>query len=767
MVSSTSALSIFPVCADNSDSPPAASPEAGREPDNALSFASRLDQWRSQSEADKTARRPQSRLPDTEADTREVQSDSDTSDAPDVFASASEATAKTADAEPSEEISGISDDAGDKEEKDRIDKAATPASAVLAPLTPDALNSPAFLAAIAAAPIAAAIPTAATTVTPVTPSGNTQVIAVVPANDKLASATTGVATPPVAGANGANVTPTTQGVTPIIPPVAMDSRAALNATPGVDNASPLASNLLSALTPLVPSVAKGNANLAAAITPNVSGGAVPNTPTPPNRNTSALPIAEAGAQNNPATGNTVNNSGGANAAIGAQPVPSGTSQLPVTSPISISQAATVPPPGKEQVTVTFPADTSAKNVAQTPAALEQTGVSGQDNQPAQPSGKQNLGGIERLLTLSNARTASSAVEDAKQTGAAKSGTPTDAGAQPVAAPQIDTTQNASSSATRFAAESSLTGRPGVPAAGNPAQSGTPAPTATAATTQTATPLTLASADLDSVGKPGVAAQALHGLTGTPGLPISSPTSNSQGGIGIAGENGFASLAQASTLADSDAGEQNGQGDTQSSGNEPAFAAETRTAKTTDAASSASFAVTRASEDIAAPAQSASTGNTSQVDRAHVVEQVTRHLETMRLTNDSGEMRLRLNPHNLGSVQVTIAAHQDGVVARIAVESAQVQQVMEGAKEHLRAGLEARGLRVQSVEVTVTPNMLGDNSAAFSGQRNWQTAGAQDGAAWQSGYGRQTSPPIEAVPLAAPAAYASRAALPDSRLDCRA
>ncbi len=267
----------------------------------------------------------------------------------------------------------------------------------------------------------------------------------------------------------------------------------------------------------------------------------------------------------------------------------------------------------------------------------------------------------------------------------------------------------------------------------------------------------------------MAAQALHGLTGTPGLnlPVSSSASSSQGENGIAGGNNFASFAQASTLANSDAGEQNGQDDSQSSGNEPAFAAETRSAKTADAASSASFAITRASEDAAAPAQSASSGNSSPIDRAHVVEQVTRHLETMRLTNDSGEMRLRLNPHNLGSVQVTIAAHQDGIVARIAVESAQVQQVMEGAKEHLRAGLEARGLRVQSLEVTVTPNMLGDNSAAFSGQRNWQTAGAQDGAAWQSGYGRRTAPQVEAVPLAAPAALASRAALSDSRLDCRA
>ena len=122
-----------------------------------------------------------------------------------------------------------------------------------------------------------------------------------------------------------------------------------------------------------------------------------------------------------------------------------------------------------------------------------------------------------------------------------------------------------------------------------------------------------------------------------------------------------------------------------------------------------------------------TSASSSIDRAQVISQVTQHLETMRLSNGNGEMRIQLNPEHLGNVQVSVATHQDGVVARIAVESAQIQQVMDGAREHLRSTLEARGVRVNSVEVTVTQNPVGSDSgsnAAFAGQRQWQASADQ-------------------------------------------
>ena len=107
---------------------------------------------------------------------------------------------------------------------------------------------------------------------------------------------------------------------------------------------------------------------------------------------------------------------------------------------------------------------------------------------------------------------------------------------------------------------------------------------------------------------------------------------------------------------------------------------------------------------------------SLIDRADVVAQVTQHLETMRFANGSGEMQVHLTPENLGNVQISVSTHQDGVVARIVVETAQVQQAMDGAKQHLRSSLEARGLHVDSVEVSVNPSTVG-GGMAFTGQRN--------------------------------------------------
>jgi flagellar hook-length control protein FliK len=139
---------------------------------------------------------------------------------------------------------------------------------------------------------------------------------------------------------------------------------------------------------------------------------------------------------------------------------------------------------------------------------------------------------------------------------------------------------------------------------------------------------------------------------------------------------------------------------------------------------------------------------------------------MRISNGEGEMRLRLAPAHLGNVQISVATHQNGVVARIAVESTQIQQAMEGAKEHLRASLEARGLHVNSVEVTVTPNLIGSGGTAFAGERGWQPTGDRTGA--QSGYARPNSTgqasddSPDAVPTAIPIAHVSV-----SRLDYRA
>jgi flagellar hook-length control protein FliK len=97
-----------------------------------------------------------------------------------------------------------------------------------------------------------------------------------------------------------------------------------------------------------------------------------------------------------------------------------------------------------------------------------------------------------------------------------------------------------------------------------------------------------------------------------------------------------------------------------------------------------------------------------------VEQVTRHLEAMRMANGNGEISLRLQPESLGSLRVSISTQADGVVARILTETTQVQHVLEASKDQLRAALESKGLRLNTLDVSVGQGSVSDGRAAFAG-----------------------------------------------------
>jgi flagellar hook-length control protein FliK len=110
---------------------------------------------------------------------------------------------------------------------------------------------------------------------------------------------------------------------------------------------------------------------------------------------------------------------------------------------------------------------------------------------------------------------------------------------------------------------------------------------------------------------------------------------------------------------------------------------------------------------------APTAGNAPLDQSQLIAQVTRHIETMRLLNGSGEVTLSLNPDQLGSLHLTITRQADGVTAHIVTETKQAQQAMEDGKEQLRASFEARGLRLTTLDVTVGQNAT-DAGAGFSG-----------------------------------------------------
>lgn len=103
--------------------------------------------------------------------------------------------------------------------------------------------------------------------------------------------------------------------------------------------------------------------------------------------------------------------------------------------------------------------------------------------------------------------------------------------------------------------------------------------------------------------------------------------------------------------------------------------------------------------------------TALLDRSEVVDQVTKHLENMRLQNGKGEMAFQLRPDHLGDIRIHISSDREGVIARILTENHPVQQALEGAKETLRQSLEQRGLLLVRFDVALAQGGMTDRQYA--------------------------------------------------------
>jgi Flagellar hook-length control protein FliK len=544
-----------------------------------------------------------------------------------------------------------------------------------------------------------------------------------------------------------------------LPGVSMDSRSAVQtAAPGVVNALPQNS------------AAAAQVSLSTLPTPTA-----PKTSFPTDNAVSTLetPVTAPPAQ--------------MNVPISNAPVPVAT--LSVALPQTIASAAPTAPANPIQQTTAKQAETpsAALSVPLTGSVSQETAngitvpsagekaigektIGEKGEKPAEVStavstAEQHLGGIERLFTLGANKITDARPSQATEIETGKSDalvtTPatvatlltqnaSDRQQMPVPvsiAPQVHPAATANGVP---AASLSLAGIPTLASGQNPAVS---------------TLLVTATLAASAAAEIGALSQPADGIRNSNGAATLAPTDLTTGANSGAGGVLLAPVgAQGKTDGDTSA-----DGERQADSHHEK-AASTAAENTTDSAAQANsanpFNSLRASGETAATNAVTTPTGSSQIARAQVVEQVTRHLESMRISNGEGEMRLQMTPHNLGNVQISVATHQNGVVARIAVESAQIQQAMEGAKEHLRATLEARGLRVSSVEVTVTPNLIGNDSAAFAGQRGWQPTGERaetlPGYSRPNNTGQASDDSLAPVPIAAAVAHVSL-----SRLDYRA
>lgn len=94
-----------------------------------------------------------------------------------------------------------------------------------------------------------------------------------------------------------------------------------------------------------------------------------------------------------------------------------------------------------------------------------------------------------------------------------------------------------------------------------------------------------------------------------------------------------------------------------------------------------------------------TEDISTVKEADIVNQVIDSVKLMA-SRELTSMEVMLNPEHLGSVHITVTAHNGIVSAQIAAQNEQVKTALENQMVTLREQFESQGLKVDAVEITV-------------------------------------------------------------------
>ncbi len=110
-----------------------------------------------------------------------------------------------------------------------------------------------------------------------------------------------------------------------------------------------------------------------------------------------------------------------------------------------------------------------------------------------------------------------------------------------------------------------------------------------------------------------------------------------------------------------------------------------------------------------------------VDSASVAAQVAAVAQRTAAAMESGaaSVRLQLDPPELGHVQVTLRAAQNGIVAVLRAENPATVAVLQGGEEDLRQRLGALGFKASSVEVTAAerPRIVVASGRSSAGRRS--------------------------------------------------
>ena len=108
------------------------------------------------------------------------------------------------------------------------------------------------------------------------------------------------------------------------------------------------------------------------------------------------------------------------------------------------------------------------------------------------------------------------------------------------------------------------------------------------------------------------------------------------------------------------------------------------------------------------------GRSSMVDAMDLINQISSQIRAV-VESETQSLSMQLHPQSLGRVNVEVVSKAGQITAQFEAENASVRAALEGHIAELKQTLEQRGLRVESVEVTVAShqfeqNLMGGNQS---------------------------------------------------------
>lgn len=118
-------------------------------------------------------------------------------------------------------------------------------------------------------------------------------------------------------------------------------------------------------------------------------------------------------------------------------------------------------------------------------------------------------------------------------------------------------------------------------------------------------------------------------------------------------------------------------------------------------------------------QALSTGNTAALDDAGeiVAPQVVRGLAALIRGNGVSEMRLQLQPKDLGEIELRVRALEGIIRGEITVQSTEVKQLLESQMDRLRVALAQQGFELEGFDIEVADRPSFEHAGDGWGQDN--------------------------------------------------